>query len=194
MGEYAGQPYMPSNGTEGMHFHDKFCMQCIHCNPDPSGKKQCDILCASLCFSIGDADYPKEWVYDENDNPSCTAWKKWNWDEQGDPDNPKNENYVQPEDPAQLKLPWYDQSDHAIIGEGIMSQIKSAEDNFSPSKFPTIEEFTEMMTMIHAKRDGNQRPDSVTSISDTHYEIWVNGCILIVPKEAWDNEMKKYFK
>ncbi len=43
-------------------------MNCLHCDPDPNGAKQCMILCASMCYSPGDEKYPKEWVYDENDN------------------------------------------------------------------------------------------------------------------------------
>jgi len=104
MGEYTGQLYQPSNGTEGEIFTDRYCMKCKNCDPDPSGKKQCMILCASLCFSVSDPEYPKEWVYDENDEPKCTAHVPWDWEEKGDPDSPENPNYVQPEDPAQLKL------------------------------------------------------------------------------------------
>lgn len=114
MGENTGKPYQPSNGSEGDWFTDKFCMKCIHCDPDPSGKKQCTILCASLCFSIGDPEYPKEWVYDANDNPTCTAHVPWDWDKHGNPDDPQNENYVQPEDPAQLKLPWKEDFDDML--------------------------------------------------------------------------------
>lgn len=96
--------YQPSNGTEGEGFIDEFCMHCVHCNPDPEGKKQCNILMRSLAFSIGDPEYPTEWIYNDKDQPTCTAHKPWDWNKQGDPDDPKNPNYVQPEDPAQLKL------------------------------------------------------------------------------------------
>lgn len=89
------RPYQPSNGREGMWFTDKFCWQCIHCDPDPLGEKQCDILQRTLIFSIGDADYPKEWIYDEANNPVCTDWVKWDWGRDGDPD-----------DPNQLVLPF----------------------------------------------------------------------------------------
>lgn len=104
MGDYTGKLYQPSNGTEGDWFTSKFCMRCIHCDPDPSGKKQCDILCRSLCFTTKDPEYPKEWVYDVSDKPVCTAWKEWDWNKQGNPDDPENPNYVQLEDPNQLKL------------------------------------------------------------------------------------------
>ncbi len=35
-----GKPYQPSNGTEGMYFTDKYCMNCLHCYPDPDGEKR----------------------------------------------------------------------------------------------------------------------------------------------------------
>lgn len=104
MGEYTGQSYQPSNGSEGSSFEDRFCMRCIHCDPNPEGKKQCAILGNALCYSPGDANYPKEWQYDANDNPTCTAHVKWDWDTQGNPDDQQNENYVQPPDPDQLDL------------------------------------------------------------------------------------------
>lgn len=96
--------YQPSNGTEGEYFIDKFCMNCIHCDPDPNGKKQCDILCATFVYSVKDSEYPKEWVYNENDEPVCTAWVKWDWGNDGDPDNPQNPKAPIPYNPNQLML------------------------------------------------------------------------------------------
>ena len=106
MGKYTGKPYQPSNGSEGMVFTDKYCMNCLHCDPDPNGKKQCDILCASMCFSVNEEGYPKEWVYDENDKPSCTSWQKWDWGKDGDPDNPQNPKAPIQDDPNQLCMPF----------------------------------------------------------------------------------------
>lgn len=97
-------PYQPSNGSEGMWFTDKYCMNCLHCDPNPEGKKQCEILCASMCFGVGEEGYPKEWVYNEKDEPTCTKFKRWDWEAQGDPDDPENENYIQPDNPNQIKL------------------------------------------------------------------------------------------
>lgn len=94
-----GEKYAPSNGSEGEAFTDKFCMQCQHCNPDPTGEKQCEILMASLVYDLTDERYPKEWVYDSENKPTCTAHKFWDWQKQVDPDDPANENYQQPEDP-----------------------------------------------------------------------------------------------
>lgn len=102
----AGEPYQPSNGTEGMWFTENFCMNCIHCDPNPEGEKQCDILCRSLLFKIGDKEYPTEWQYGDNDNPICTNWVKWDWDNDGNPDDPENPNWRPPDDPNQLCLPF----------------------------------------------------------------------------------------
>lgn len=98
--------YQPSNGTEGEYFTDQFCMQCIHCDPDPEGDKQCDILCATLCYNVKDPEYPEEWIYDKEDNPTCTAWVKWDWGNDGDPDDLDNPKAPIPEDPNQLCMPF----------------------------------------------------------------------------------------
>lgn len=85
-----GDKYQPSNGSEGDWFTGKFCWQCIHCDPDPEGAKQCDILCKSLVFDTKDEEYPSEWTYDDNGKPTCTAWQKWDWGNDGDPDDEDN--------------------------------------------------------------------------------------------------------
>lgn len=106
MGKDTGKSYRPSNGTEGIWFEEKFCMQCINCNPDPNGKKQCEIMMRAFLYDIGDEKYPNEWIYDENDKASCTAWVKWDWGNDGDPDDPDNPKAPIPDDPNQLCLPF----------------------------------------------------------------------------------------
>lgn len=96
--------YRPSNGTEGMAFTDTYCMQCINCNPDPDGKKQCDILFRSMAYDVSKDEYPLEWTYDKEGRPICTSWKKWDWDTQGDPDDLENPNAPTPFNPNQLLL------------------------------------------------------------------------------------------
>lgn len=97
--------YIPSNGTEGMWFAEKFCEQCIHCNPDPSKKPQCDIMARAWLHGINDKEYPTEWVYDENGEPTCLAHVKWDWGNDGDPEDPDNPNAPPPPpDPNQLNL------------------------------------------------------------------------------------------
>jgi hypothetical protein len=96
--------YKPSNGTEGMIFTDEYCMNCIHCDPNPEGEKQCDILLRTMCYDLNDKEYPEEWTYNEKEEPICTAWKKWNWGAKGNPDDPNNPNYQEPHNPNQLIL------------------------------------------------------------------------------------------
>ncbi len=106
MGKYTGKPYQPSNGTEGMWFMEEYCMNCLHCDPDPNGRKQCEVMCAAMCYNIDEPKYPKEWVYDENDHASCSKWQKWDWSNDGDPDDRDNPKAPIPENPNQLCLPF----------------------------------------------------------------------------------------
>lgn len=63
------KPYRPSNGTEGEFFYCDWCAKCARENEDD----HCEILTRSMVFSIGDDEYPVEWVEDE-DGPRCTAF------------------------------------------------------------------------------------------------------------------------
>lgn len=100
-----GRKYRPSNGTEGDCFIEKYCMNCLHCDPNPDGDKQCMILCNTMEYDIDDEEYPSEWTYDEDNNPICTKWQKWDWGKYGDPDNPDNPLAPPPPlDPNQLSL------------------------------------------------------------------------------------------
>ncbi|MEE9573009.1 MAG: hypothetical protein V3W20_08180 [Candidatus Neomarinimicrobiota bacterium] len=101
-----GDKYQPSNGTEGMYFEEEHCLQCINCDPHPCGDKQCQIWCNALCYSINDPEYPEEWVYDDNDKPTCTNHVKWDWGEDGDPDDPDNPKAPKPVPDNQLFLPF----------------------------------------------------------------------------------------
>ena len=104
----AGKSFQPSNGTEGMMFTDAFCDNCLHQHPDPNHKKQCMILCRTMCHSPKDKEYPEEWVYNDEGWPVCTAWHKWDWGNDGDPDDPDNPNYRPPDldNPDQLCFPF----------------------------------------------------------------------------------------
>jgi hypothetical protein len=94
-------PYVPSNGSEGSWFESKYCMNCIHTDPDPCGKKQCRIWSNAIC------QWPtpiKEWIYKEGE-PTCTKFQKWDWGNDGDPDDPDNPNAPPPPpDPNQLDM------------------------------------------------------------------------------------------
>jgi len=91
--------YQPSNGSEASEFHDTFCAQCLHCDPDPEREKQCDVMARGILYDIKDTEYPDEWVYDDEDNPTCTKWHRWDWMLQGAPDDTKNTYRYQPEVP-----------------------------------------------------------------------------------------------
>ena len=100
--KFAGQPYMPSNGTEGMMFTGEFCDTCINQHPDPDKQPQCNsILLKSL---IG--EQPPEWIYNATGHPTCTAYISWNWG------NNDNDGWNEPpppplpEDPQQLCFPY----------------------------------------------------------------------------------------
>lgn len=100
--------YRPSNGTEGEGFIDHFCYNCIHGKYEHTGDlndKPCDILSRSFMHDLKDKEYPEEWTYDEDGNPTCTAWKKWDWgrDDDGNFINPE---LPPPDDPRQLCMPF----------------------------------------------------------------------------------------
>lgn len=67
--EAAGDTYRPSNGTEGAWFEETYCEQCFRF--ECGG---CKILGNALCFRVTDPEYPKEWVYDAEGRPRCTAF------------------------------------------------------------------------------------------------------------------------
>ena len=99
--------YRPSNGTEGDYFMSEHCYQCIHDNPDYNAKSpRCDIMGNAMCMDVNDKDYPIEWTYDENGKPTCTSFKKWDWGNDGDPNDPENPKYVAPDSPNQLVMPF----------------------------------------------------------------------------------------
>lgn len=64
----AGKPYRPSNGTEGEMFQCHFCYQCKH-------DDHCHIALNAMCYRIDEPEYPKEWVFDADGRPTCTAFE-----------------------------------------------------------------------------------------------------------------------
>jgi hypothetical protein len=63
--------YEPSNGSEGSAFMSHFCENCIF-----DEESDCEIIAASMIFKSNEPEYPKEFVYNENGNPSCTAFQQ----------------------------------------------------------------------------------------------------------------------
>ena len=63
--------YQPSNGTEGDIFYGHFCAHCTR----EAGNRECMIYLKTMFHKVTDKEYPREWRYDENGNPMCTAFK-----------------------------------------------------------------------------------------------------------------------
>ncbi len=61
------KPYRPSNGTEGAYFQEAQCGSCVK-------HPTCKIPSQTMRHKEDDAEYPKEWVKDDDgSNPRCTA-------------------------------------------------------------------------------------------------------------------------
>lgn len=105
MGQYTGQKYRPSNGTEGVGFMENFCYHCIHekwSHTQNDADLKCDILSRTMYLNTDDHRYPEEWQYDENNHPICTAYRYWDWGGDG-----RNEPPPPPvDDPSQLVMPF----------------------------------------------------------------------------------------
>lgn len=101
----SSKKYRPSNGTEGEGFIGCYCMNCINEHPDSNRKPKCDILSRSFLYDINDKEYPEEWIYGDDNRPTCTAFVKWDWGRDDDGD------WIEPppppiDDPNQLCLPF----------------------------------------------------------------------------------------
>lgn len=77
--ESAGQPYMPSNGTEGACFHE---MHCAKCERDAvmngsATVEQADLDPSMYCEILGRSfrdDSLPEWKFGPDGGPMCTAF------------------------------------------------------------------------------------------------------------------------
>lgn len=66
------EKYRPSSGTAGEIFMQEWCYQCEHEYQSPD--EYCQIANDTFVFSVDEPGYPKEWVYDEERKPKCTAF------------------------------------------------------------------------------------------------------------------------
>lgn len=100
MGEMTGKMWFPSNGSEGDFMINSHCISCRNekfMHTQKHGDHQCDILNQSMITGPP----IEQWVYDENDNPKCTAQIAGEWIPEGDDivfDGPEEPN------PDQLQL------------------------------------------------------------------------------------------
>lgn len=69
-----GEPYRPSNSTEGDAFSTAWCERCQRGDEARAAGGDCGIFLRTCAFSIGDDDYPTEWQHDANGMPSCLAF------------------------------------------------------------------------------------------------------------------------
>lgn len=73
-----GRPYQPSNGTEGIIFHETYCTFCVK---DVKFRKTempddgCPIIVNTMIFSPGEKAYPKEFIYNDQGEGICTAYE-----------------------------------------------------------------------------------------------------------------------
>ncbi len=85
LGEFTpkdGEPYRPSNGTEGEFFEERWCAHC-KCDAgfrngwddvsDQPTEEGCQILAAALACGIRDKGYPIEWQWQKGE-PVCVAF------------------------------------------------------------------------------------------------------------------------
>lgn len=104
------EKYCPSNGSEGMWFIEKYCMNCIHekfMHTQEDDDLKCEILTNTMVYDWKDPNYPSEWTYDENDKPCCTAFKKWDWGlDDGEGGGLNEPTPPEPYNPNQLCFPF----------------------------------------------------------------------------------------
>ena len=66
--------YSPANGSEGEWFHERFCYQCKH-HSWPVGTG-CEIQLRALVYRRNAPQYPDEWTFDAEGQPTCTAFEE----------------------------------------------------------------------------------------------------------------------
>lgn len=99
--DYAGEMYLPSNGTEGMIFMDAFCDQCKKQSPTDHEP----IINCNICMlTMADGEQP-EWIYGPEGWPRCTEWEYWKW-ERDDDGGWKAPEPPTPISPNQLLIPF----------------------------------------------------------------------------------------
>lgn len=66
-----GERYCPSNGTEMECFTFQWCDKCVR----DQGAANCGILTRAILHRFDDPEFPTEWIYDDEGEPCCTAFK-----------------------------------------------------------------------------------------------------------------------
>ncbi len=74
--------YWPSNGFEGEVFQGLWCECCKRDELFRRGEGPgCEILAKTFCYDTSDSEYPAEWTYDSEGQPTCTAFEQRGDDE-----------------------------------------------------------------------------------------------------------------
>lgn len=63
--------YRPCNGCEGDSFTEHFCERC-----QKDINQDCYIAARAMLFGENEKEYPEEWQYNENGNPTCTVFEE----------------------------------------------------------------------------------------------------------------------
>lgn len=74
--ERQGKPYQPANGSEGDIFMANYCRECTK-----DINQDCPIISLSMCLAVDDKNYPKEWIYGADGQPTCAAFTPTNSEE-----------------------------------------------------------------------------------------------------------------
>jgi hypothetical protein len=77
-----GAQYRPNDSGEGLRFCANWCRYCQRdramregCDIDECDDDECcEIIANTAAFEANEDDYPKEWTYDANGEPCCTAY------------------------------------------------------------------------------------------------------------------------
>ena len=69
----AGEPYRPSNGTEGEIFQALRWAGCRHDRASDGNGRLIEL--AAWAYDLGDEGYLAEWQYGADGQPRCTAFK-----------------------------------------------------------------------------------------------------------------------
>lgn len=70
-----GDVYRPPNGTDGRVFMARTCDRCERDREYRAGlADSCRIACLTLLYRACEPEYPREWTYDEDGRPTCTAF------------------------------------------------------------------------------------------------------------------------
>ncbi len=64
--------YRPANSSEGDEFMTRFCDRCSGLDREDG----CSILIGSMLHAAGDDACPEEWVYGDDERPTCTAFEE----------------------------------------------------------------------------------------------------------------------